>query len=374
MWYKAAPLSKEEKKAKIAEYKAQQKALKAEEKSKEQERAEALKKLSPEEKAAREEAKKAKAKEAKEKAEADKKAAQAQRKADKASEKAALAKMSDEEKKEYQAKKKAEHKTYVNQKFAEYKKNHDETVAAKGEALSHRYDFGGKWKRFWFNVGQTKFCQGYMNWWRKLEIGHPELSKWLYQIFYFIVFSEGVTIWQYLVLTFLPILMGAELAGTDFSWPKILMATYTDPATKKTTDLFWNIFGYPVVHDLETGNVKIGGGLGYFIAFEIATFTAQVINFPCQRNITFKSHGNPWWQAMWYFIGWVAISLICNMFNGLWMPFAAIYMDAAIYNLLVMFCTGGISMVIFFFIFRIIFPAGEAPKDDDLTAGQPEAK
>ena len=34
----------------------------------------------------------------------------------------------------------------------------------------------------------------------------------------------------------------------------------------------------------------------------------------------------------------------------------------AIYNILVTFITGGVSMVIFFFVFKIIFPEGEAKK------------
>lgn len=65
------------------------------------------------------------------------------------------------------------------------------------------------------------------------------------------------------------------------------------------------------------------------------------------------------YQALWYFIAWVAISLICNGFNNLWMPIASAYVAPAVYNLLVTFITGGVSMVIFFFVFKIIFPEGE---------------
>lgn len=106
----------------------------------------------------------------------------------------------------------------------------------------------------------------------------------------------------------------------------------------------------------------IGGDLGYFISYEFGSFLAQCINFPLQRNITFKSHGNPVYQAMWYFIAWILISLICNGFNNLWMPIAAEYVAPAIYNILVTFITGGVSMIIFFFVFKIIFPEGEAKK------------
>ena len=72
--------------------------------------------------------------------------------------------------------------------------------------------------------------------------------------------------------------------------------------------------------------------------------------------------GNPVYQAMWYFIAWIAISLICNGFNNLWMPVAAAYVAPAVYNILVTIITGGVSMVIFFFVFKIIFPEGEAKK------------
>ena len=107
----------------------------------------------------------------------------------------------------------------------------------------------------------------------------------------------------------------------------------------------------------------IGGGLGYTISYWLGTFLAQCINFPLQRNVTFKSHGNPFYQAMWYFIAWVLISLTCNGFNNLWMPIAAAHVSPAIYNILVTVITGGVSMVIFFFVFKIIFPEGEAKKN-----------
>lgn len=187
--------------------------------------------------------------------------------------------------------------------------------------------------------------------WSNFKEKHPELAKWLYQIFYFIVFSEGVTIFQYLIFTFMPKMLGVGLAGTEFMWPQIDMHIFG-------VDFTWSLLGYNVVKN-AAGAVVIGGGLGYFISYEVGSFLAQCINFPLQRNITFKSKGNPWYQAMWYFIAWVVISLICNGFNNLWMPIASAYVSPAIYNILVTFITGGVSMVIFFFVFKIIFPEGE---------------
>ena len=60
-------------------------------------------------------------------------------------------------------------------------------------------------------------------------------------------------------------------------------------------DFTWSLLGYNVLRDAR-GAVIIGGGLGYFISYEVGSFLAQCINFPLQRNITFKSKGNPVYQ------------------------------------------------------------------------------
>ena len=179
----------------------------------------------------------------------------------------------------------------------------------------------------------------------------PKLAKLLYQLVYFFIFSMGVTVLQYLIFTFMPGWLGIELAAKEFMWPQI-------PISLFGVDYTWNVLGYNVAYN-AAGEVIIGGGLGYFISFEVGSFLAQCVNFPLQRNITFKSKGNPWYQALWYFIAWVLISLITNGVNNLWMPIAQQYLSIGVYNLLVTFITGGISMFIFFFVFKIIFPEGE---------------
>lgn len=188
--------------------------------------------------------------------------------------------------------------------------------------------------------------------WTVFSEAHPRAAKLLYQVFYFWVFSMGVTVFQYLMFTFLPYLFGLELAGTEFMWPQI-------PLQIAGFSYKWNILGYEVARN-AAGEVVIGGGLGYFLSYELGTFLAQCINFPLQRNITFKSHGRLSWQIMWYVIAWALISLVCNGVNGLWMPIAQYYAPPAVYNLLVTFITGGVSMVIYFFVYKIIFPEGKA--------------
>ena len=146
--------------------------------------------------------------------------------------------------------------------------------------------------------GFVAFWQKIWRWWQGVWYGfsekHPKLSNLIYMVFFFIVFSYGVTIWQLLVMLFLPYAF-AGLAEIEFIWPAVNF-------TIGDTELTYAIFNEPVRY-LEDGSVNPLGGLGNFLAFEIAVFTAQCINMPLQRNITYRSHGNPVWQAMWYFIG-----------------------------------------------------------------------
>ena len=190
--------------------------------------------------------------------------------------------------------------------------------------------------------------------WKEFEEKKPNLAKFLYQFFYFFVFSNGVTIWQYLVMLFLPHLMGIKLASIPFVWPSITLWTWKDGS-----EAIFGIFNEPVLYN-SLGEVIIGGGLGNFIAFEIAVFTAQCINFPLQRNITFKSKRNPYYQALWYFIGWVLISIFVNALWGFINIFIIHFnLVPALSNLIKTMVTGGLSFIIFFFIFKIIFPEGE---------------
>ncbi len=212
--------------------------------------------------------------------------------------------------------------------------------------------------------GFVRCCKNIASWWLnvwgKFSEKHPKLSKFLYQFLMFWIFSMGVTVFQYIVMTFLPYAFGLELAGTSWEWPSVKIFEGTN------SEFTFNILGYAVLTDKVTGEVVIGGGLGYFIAYELATFFAQVINFPLQRNITFKSHGNVFYQIMWYFIAWVLISLLCNSITSMWIGLASSWgLPAALYQILTTFITGGVSMVIFFFVFKIIFPEGEAKKKEE---------
>ena len=190
------------------------------------------------------------------------------------------------------------------------------------------------------------------NLWGNFAKKYPKASKWIREGGLFFLFSNLVTLIQYVIYAFLPEMLGLELAGTQWSWPAI-------PVNLFGIDFTWNAIGYDVVYD-PAGNVAIGGGLGYLIAMLAGSFLAQVINFPLQRNITFRSKGNPFYQAMWYFIAWVVITFVVNSINCVWVAVASLLLPTWIYNIGTTVLMGGISMVVFFFVFKIIFPEGEA--------------
>lgn len=255
-------------------------------------------------------------------------------------EKEKLAAMTAEQRKAYKAEKKAQKKAEAEKAYAEWEKEYDEKNANKAAIIK------------WFTKN-----------WNKFKFNSPELAKLVYQVVFFLIFSNGVTIWQYLVMLFLPHLFGLELAAVTFQWPAIniaeLVPAYVESTGIETYGIIFNEL--PLLN--ESKEVIIGGGLGNFIAFEIAVFTAQCINFPLQRNITFKSDGNPVVQAIWYFIGWVAISILVNTVWGVINVFMMSWNVApAISNLLKTFITGGLSMFVFFFIFKIIFPEKKEEK------------
>ncbi len=195
----------------------------------------------------------------------------------------------------------------------------------------------------------SSFGSRISDFWGSFQSKHPKFSLLLLQIVKFFVFSCSVTVWQYLVMLFLPYAF-PKLASVPFVWPEVTLWTWADG-----TAAVFGIFNEPVLYD-AAGNAVIGGGLGNFIAFEIAVFTAQCINFPLQRNFTFKSHGNPWIQGAWYFVGWVLVSLFVNAIWGLANIFCIHWhLVPALTAFIKTTITGGVSMVIFFFLFKIIF-------------------
>ena len=62
--------------------------------------------------------------------------------------------------------------------------------------------------------------QWWLDTWGSFAAKHPTAAIWIYQIFFFIVFCEGVTIFQYFIYAFMPGWLGPELAGVALAADK----------------------------------------------------------------------------------------------------------------------------------------------------------
>ena len=277
-----------------------------------------------------------------------------------------------------------------------------EAVVETAEAKKYSVEEVQKQLKPLSNNGFLRFFQKIWRWWLGVWYGfcdkHPKLSKILQMAFFFIVFSEGVTIIQFIIMTFLPFAF-ESMWTQPFVWPAVALGLKDGAGNM----LNYAIFNEPVkflyevdgvtktflastpelVKQAQDAGYKLqASGLGNFIAFEIAVFIAQCINFPLQRNITYRSHGNPWFQAMWYFIGWLGISISVNALWGICNPLMMSWnWNEVVIGLIKPVITGGLSMVVFFPIFLIIFPdnnkmakKSKAKYDKLVAANAPTAK
>lgn len=174
--------------------------------------------------------------------------------------------------------------------------------------------------------------------WNNFVDKNPKIAKLIEQFIKFYLISLFVTVLQYLMLTFLP-----GFIANNTSWELI------DCEIIPIFDTGKYIFDYNIDY----------GGMAYFAAYGITLFVAQVINFPMQRNITFKSKGNIYYQIMWYVIAFIAIFIVCSGLQTFYQPLLEKFIGSPyIYNVVITVINGGVQMVIYFPIYKIIFPEG----------------
>ena len=177
-----------------------------------------------------------------------------------------------------------------------------------------------------------------MKLWNDFAEKHPAAAKWVREGGLFVIVSNLITVFKYLMLQFLPAAF-AGLGDTAFGWPGI-------PLTLFGETFEWNILGYDQAH----------GGLAYFCAYMVAMVIGEVINFPIQRNFVFRSKGKIGPQIAWYVAAFIVITCIVNSINCIWVAVAGLLVPDFIYNIGTTVLNGGISMVVFFFVNKKIFP------------------
>lgn len=190
--------------------------------------------------------------------------------------------------------------------------------------------------------------------WKRFAERRPETAQ-------FIVFMGVNTAMTVLQLVLMPVLK-AGFNGTDL--------VDVNMQVMPIGDTF--VFDYPA-GALPDG----GGGLAYFLAVQVTIAVAQTINFFLQRNVTFKSNTNPWRAAAWYVVAYVVITFVAAVAQGFYKtPIYDLFIDTwglgatgeTLGDLTTMLINAGISVLVFYPIFKVIFRREPEEGDDDADA------
>ena len=190
------------------------------------------------------------------------------------------------------------------------------------------------------------------NLWRGFEEKSPKASQWVREGGLFVIVSNVITIFKYLLLTFLPAAF-AFMGSQAFGFPGIEITLFgiTFP---------WYIIGYGADQ----------GGAAYFTAYMIAMVIGEVINFFIQRKYVFRSNGNMLYQGLWYLLAFCVVTCVVNSINCIWVAVAGSFVPNWLYNIGTTVLNGGVSMVVFFIVNKIVF--GEQKKDEPAKVEQTE--
>lgn len=178
---------------------------------------------------------------------------------------------------------------------------------------------------------------------------HPKLMEWVRKGGLFLLFSYFVTFLKALLLMFLPDLFRGAVGNTEWLWPNI-------PVT-----LFGVKFNLAIIGNaLEEVDGVVSGGLAFTLANLVTICFGECVNFPLQRNVTFKSHGPLGPQIALHGIATIGVFLVMNLFTCIWNPVTnALITNAALRNTLqsivTAVVTGGVAMIIIFAVDNKIF-------------------
>ena len=161
----------------------------------------------------------------------------------------------------------------------------------------------------------------------------------------FVIVSNVITVFKYLLLTFLPVAF-AFMGNQAFGFPGIEITLFgiTFP---------WYIIGYGADQ----------GGAAYFTAYMIAMVIGEVINFFIQRKYVFRSNGNIVYQGIWYLLAFCIVTCVVNSINCIWVAVAGSFVPNWLYNIGTTVLNGGVSMVVFFIVNKIVF--NDVPKNQE---------
>lgn len=175
---------------------------------------------------------------------------------------------------------------------------------------------------------------------------HPKAAQWIREGGLFIIFSYVVTFFKYLLLTFLPAFFTGVVGQVEWTWPGVQVSLFGVPFTLAVI-----------------GNSLADGGLAFTLANYTSIFLGECVNFPLQRNVTFRSHGPLVPQILCHLAGTIGVMLVMNLFTCIWNPVTAAFgIPDAVRNIVTTVATGGVAMVIIFAIDKTIFAPGFGEK------------
>jgi len=187
---------------------------------------------------------------------------------------------------------------------------------------------------------------------------HPKAAQWIREGGLFVLFSYVVTFIKYLLLTFLPALFVQWVGNVEWTWPGIQI----------------EVLGVPLTLAI-IGNSLADGGLAFTLANFTTIFLGECINFPLQRNVTFRSHGPLLPQILAHLVATIAVMLVMNLFTCIWNPVTAAFgVPDAVRNIVTTIVTGGVAMVIIFAVDKTIFAPGFMNPDYVEEAEEAEAE
>lgn len=191
--------------------------------------------------------------------------------------------------------------------------------------------------------------EGLKNWWNGFADKHSKLAGWVRKGGLFLLFSYFVTFLKAVLLIFLPNLFRGRVGNAEWLWPGI------------PVELFGVKFNLAIIGNaLENVNGEITGGLAFTLANLVTICFGECINFPLQRNVTFKSHGPLGIQIALHGAATIGVFLVMNLFTCIWNPVTnALITNAAlrstIQSIVTAVVTGGVAMIIIFAVDNKIF-------------------
>lgn len=181
---------------------------------------------------------------------------------------------------------------------------------------------------------------------------HPKAAEWIRKGGLFLIFSWAVTALKAVMLMFLPSLYHGMVGDVEWLFPGI------------PVELFGVGFKLSIIGNaLEVGTdgaYLVNSGLAFTLANLTAIFFGECINFPLQRNVTFKSHGPLAPQIAAHGIATIVVFLVMNLFTCVWNPITTALianetLRDTIRNIVTTVVTGGVAMVIIFAVDNKIF-------------------